>query len=858
MKNISRISILLYAYFAFAISVAFSYGKEFSFRVKVEPPESSQTQKYYVGLANSKINFYIEKNTWSEWAKVNSEQITGIKKIYPNLYLGRLPLVMHININPSVAETKVHIEFDIDGKQYSSQALSYASGSINIGVVQWEEDGISKMGTMAQYNQKYWNKIDAASALIGEIKRPEKLIIADRFIGSGNDFYEWKQGLDNLARIGFNVLLMPPNKNLRELMLKTGINKITWAVYNPPGYAFDFDETQTSDTAIKKWALDIAKQYINAGYDVKDMALFGLSDEPGWYFPNVFKYVNENPRNLERFHNYLKSKGLKPQDLGSSGWNWSSIKPIGRSVANKDLPSKKLYYWTCRFFADVSNGLFARTTRALEEAFYHGLPITVNWNFFAGRFYFPGPFGHNPDKNSPDAAMGSHDWLEFGRARGSTCMWTEDWFGDNLAYQWSFYCSKLKSAARKSNGIFGGYVIGRTAGEGVTQKMMTIFGHGGKIIKFYVFGPEYNFPGNCWSENPAVIKGTMRATTMAAKAEELLYPGKPLIPKVAILTPQSSLVWDQKEMEKASGIVDATNVNQNNATPTYMAEVYNLYLALMHANIPADFVDETDLLDSKTMSNYRVLYITAPNLPEECIKELRKWIESGGILVTTYAAITTDRYDEPTNSFYSFAGMKIEENPHPRIIISWNKWKDSGVDEIKRNDSSFKAAWTKGKIVSYKKNSEILAEFSDGSPAAIFTKVSKGGIVHYAFYPGCSYFLSQIESGKTGYNGLPCGFSEGIRNIILLPVEKAEVKKFVEVSQPIIEAIPLISEKGIAVTVLNWSGSEHGKITLGILCSEKIKEVESVLTGKISFVQDKGMVWCEIPVKDVDVLLLKK
>lgn len=841
-------------------SMAFSYGKEFSFRIKIEPPaESQQAGKFQVVINGTKVNFRLDKNIWSERTKVDNEGIAAIKKLYPNSYRRRYPLVIKIRIVPYIPETRIYLEYEVEERQYSSQALFIGSGAMNIGILQWEEDGITKMGTMAQYNNKYWDQINKVAESIGEIKRPEKLLIVDRFIGGDSDFYNWKQGLDNLSKLGVNVLLMLADPNLRNLMLQTGIKKIAYAVYAPPGYAFDFNEKETSDTAIKKWAQDIANSYIKAGYDIKDMALFGLSDEPGWYFPSVFKHVNENPNNLERFHSYLKARGFKPQDFGFKSWSdWDKVRPLGRSVANKDLPSKRLYYWTCRFYPDVSSAFFAKVTKALEAAFYPGMPITVNWNFFAGRYFFPGPFGNNRDKNSPDAAMGSHDWLDFGRVRGSTCMWTEDWFGDSLAYQWSFYSSKLKSAARKSNVEFGGYVIGRTAGEGVVQKMLTLFGHGAKVIKFYVFGPEYNFPGNCWSENPKVIKGIMRATAMVAKAEDFLYPGKSLIPQVAILTPQSSIIWDQKEMEKASGIVDATNVNQNNATTTYMAEVYNLYLALLHANIPVDFIDETDLNDPKIMADYKVIFITAPNIPAESIKSIQRWIEQGGYLVTTYGAAKADRYDEPLDSLYSYAGMKIDESAQPRIVISRKKWNDCSVDTIVDQTNSYNVAWSRGKIISTKKTAEVFLKFSDSSPALVFSPSGKGEIFHYAFYPGCSYFLSQIKSGKTGYNGLPAGFSEIIRETILLPVKKAGVKPFVSVSEPMIEAIPLVSEKGIAVTVLNWSGSDKNSIKLDIHYNEKISSVESISYGKIQYTQEKGIVSCEIPLKDVDILLLKK
>jgi hypothetical protein len=837
----------------------FPYGKEFSFRVKIEPPaeEAQKVKEFQVVIDGTKVNFKAPSGNWSEWTKVASEEIETIKKFYPNLYLGRYPLVISVRMVPYTPGAKISLEYDVDGKKYSAEALHFGTGPMAIGSLQWEEDGATKMGTMAQYNHRYWKEVDRAAGSM-QVQRPKKLLIVDRFIGGDSDFYDWKEGLDNLSRIGCNAMLMSPGKEMREMLLKTGISKIVWAVYNPPGYAFDFDEKETSDTAIRKWAQDIAKPYLESGYKTTDMVAFGLSDEPGWYFPSAFKPVVENPKNLERFHDYLKAQGLKPTDFGFKSWNdWDKVKPLGRSAANKDLGSRKLHYWTCRFFPYVSYGLFARTTKALEEAFYPDMPITVNWNFFAGRYYFPGPFGNNPDKKSPDAAMGGHDWLEFGRARGSTCMWTEDWFGDGLAYQWSFYASKMKSAARKSNVQFGGYVIGCTAGEGVVQKMLTLFGHGAKLIKFYVFGPEYNFPGNCWSENTKVIKGIMKASTMAAKAEDYLYPGKPPIPQVAILTPQSSQVWDLKEKEFADGIVDATNVNQNNATTGYMAEVYDIYLALMHANIPCDFVDETDLLDQKLLANYKVLYVTAPNLPSECLTSLKKWVAAGGTVVTTFGACTADRYDEPSADFQSWAGIKVDEPAQPRLLLTWNDWKDAGKEPVETGSGRFTAAWTRGKILSIGSGTEVIAKFGDGSPAMLLKKSGRGMIIHYAFYPGLSYFYSQMASNKY-QKDLPVGFSDIVRQAILFPVTKAGVVPFVSVSQPMIEAVLLMSEKGTAVTVLNWTGEKKEGVKLSIRSAGEISEVESITSGKVNFVRNGDTVTCEIPLEDVDILLLKK
>jgi len=274
-------------------------------------------------------------------------------------------------------------------------------------------------------------------------------------------------------------------------------------------------------------------------------------------------------------------------------------------------------------------------TRALEKAFYPGMPIFTNWNFFNGRLYVPGPVANNADKQSPDAAMGGHDWFEFGRMRGCTMLWTEDWFPDSMAYQWSFYCAKLRCASEKGGVQFGGYVIPRTAGDrkdGILQKILCIVGSGGKAIKYFVFGPEYNFPGNCYSENARVLPKMAEAHRMIGAAEDVLWPGKRPHTEVAILAPRSAEVWDRQDK-----IEDATNNRLNNSTVDYMAEVFDLYLALQHANIPVDFVDEDDLT-LEGLKPYRAVYVTEPNIPAEGQRGLVAWVKAGGTLAMAAGA----------------------------------------------------------------------------------------------------------------------------------------------------------------------------------------------------------------------------
>ncbi|MGD0090470.1 MAG: beta-galactosidase trimerization domain-containing protein [Planctomycetota bacterium] len=647
----------------------------------------------------------------------------------------------------------------------------------------------------------------------------------------------WREGIENLARGGFSVIMLPPDKRARAVLNSLGLRRTAWAVYCPPGYSHDYDLKDPAKE-LDDWARKEAKQYLDAGYEAKDMAFFAMCDEPGWYLPASFRALEKNPAALKRFQQFLQDQGLKPADVGCAAWE--EAKPIGVSGA-ATLPGKRLFYWSVRFLAWDSARYSGEATQALERAFYPGLPICVNWNNFQGRFYVPGPLFHNKDKTSPDAAMMHQDWLEFGRLRGCTTLWTEDWFDDSLAPQWSYYCRRLACAARAGGVEFGGYVIPRAAGnleDGILQKILCVVGHGGKAIKYFVFGPEYNFPGNCYSENSArVLPSMARAHRIIGQAEDVLWPGRPARNETAILYPKSAEPWD------ANGVVDATNVVPFTSTTDYMGEVYCLHRVCQRLNVPVDFIEEEDLT-AERLKSYKVLYVTEPNVPAEGQKGIAEWVKAGGTLVTTDNAAVRDRYNEPC----TVLADALEIWPQGRAPLNVAKVPQlKPAATVKGTRGSIVAKGVRGAVA--KHSGVVLDAFEDGAAAVVERVVGQGRALHFAFLPASSAW---------DWNGL-----HAVRPwLVDRPLQAAAVEPpvaldLLEGQERGVEAPLLLSAAGAAVTLLNWTRQELAELHVSVRLPFKAASVESVAHGALKFEEGDGRVKFALPLKYADVVRIK-
>jgi hypothetical protein len=702
--------------------------------------------------------------------------------------------------------------------------------------------GALQAGTEADYDKRYW------AGLAGPpTPSPRHIIVADRFIGADNDALAWRAGFSALRAAGANTLLVPPLAPLRPLLQQAGVPHIGWAVYAPEGKTRYI--AQGDPAALPAWAAAQAKPYGAAGYGPDEMAIFALADEPGWYYPKMLDLIRRDPDILERFRAYLRAQGLAPRDVGAP--DWSRVAPIGRSAV-RDLPSRRLFYWSMRFAPADSARYFAHATAALEQAFRPGLPIFVNWNNFAGRLYVPGPVANNPDKSSPDAATGMQDWPEFGRARGATLLWTEDWFPDKAARQWSYYAVRLASAARSQQAPgtaeqFGGYIIPRMSSaetpDGIAQKAMALVGHGGKAVQYFWFGPEYNFPGNCYSETPGALAAIRRANGLIAAGEDLLWPGRPMRSPVAILTPRSAEMWDAQDQRLPIGVQDATNANLNRSTSDYMAEVADLFAALQDANIPVEFVSEDDLT-ATGLKPYRVLYVTEPDVPAEGQAAIAAWTRAGGVLATVANAATHDRYHTPFTAL-----GPLTSPPRASAIVG-------AIDGVRFTaatgpSGAFQAAFPDlgGRPVA---GATVLARLGDGSPAIQAAPMGRGEHIHFAFMPGLSYVRLSPSAARDG-----AGRAAALRGWIAYPIARAHVAPPVTASDSGVETPVLVSAKGAAVTVLNWRGAPLASLDLRLRLPFPVGSVESVTHGRLPFTQTPQGVAVHMPLKAVDVLMVR-
>ncbi len=656
--------------------------------------------------------------------------------------------------------------------------------------------------------------------------------------------------VETLLRLGYNTLSHVPY----EVSKKLEIPYCQMGEHRPP-------DTLDEAVALEHYHSG-AKAFAEVFGSTKQMRTFAVSDEPHWYFPSRTDDLNNDAAVLERFQEYLQEKGLSPSELGQE--SWAEVKLGGSPDPEAPLSARRLWYHTVRFVGYDDSRRYGVAARALRQVYGDQLLAFTNWNS-------PGIFYLNLTQRSSDGhyLYASHDWFEFSRLGGGTCLWMgpgmEEGGGPHGSTfrTWSMMLNLLRSAAQQGPGRFGAYIhhggaIAEDRGHEVELSIMALAGYGGSAYNSWIYGPSYAFTEWMWSEKLGHYDDVADANRLIGKAEDFLVDGVPPPAEVALLWPIASQLYD---------------LNQNGYWTyncDFLVEMEHIWFALNHRGIPVEFVDDV-IVQRGDLAPYKVLYVTGPSLEHETAAAIRDWVRQGGQLWTCAAAGMRDEYNQPLDLLDDVLGVehrRVEKTqwdyaaknglknlpPLAKVVMeaseglgteAWNAYGSRGKFQVMMGQ-------VKGGQV---KGGQVRGRFDDGKPAVIRNQYGQGASLHFATMPGLAYGRGAHQVDRVPTTDYPPRIADLITNL----ATDADILAPVKTSPPYVEAVLLKSDKGRAVTLLNWSGKPLSRAQVTLLDAPDAGSVRSARLGDLKFRRGRdGSISVQLPMPRVaDVLLVE-
>jgi len=321
---------------------------EFSFRIKVdcsEQPPKNRLNVTYTGISKkgkkadkkadkTQDKYTVEADTWSEWIDIEAQN-------------GKFQPAMSLAIGPISGSATADVEFAVDSATYPARACfgdGRKKGSYRLGLKLMEgRYGQCRRGNDRAVQPALLEGVRYAPCGTGgpPAETPDR---RGPFHRLGRRLLHLERG-DRKPRAARDQHHAPaPEKTVQKHACVNRHRKVSWAVYAPPGYGVRLQRDIASDTVVQEWADKQAGEYMDAGFAPDDVAICHISDEPGWYYPKMFDKLAQDEPGALPFPRIPASAGVCSEGLRRT--EWKDVTPLGRSVADSDLASRKLYYWT--------------------------------------------------------------------------------------------------------------------------------------------------------------------------------------------------------------------------------------------------------------------------------------------------------------------------------------------------------------------------------------------------------------------------------------------------------------------------------------------------------------------------------
>jgi hypothetical protein len=488
---------------------------------------------------------------------------------------------------------------------------------------------------------------------------------------------------------------------------------------------------------------------------------------------------------------------------------------------------KRLLYWSHAFSGYSTGKMFTRLYQEMDKHNKARQALLDKGDKAGAAELGPFLYSFALRGNTFLMAGGSLDFFDFYRDSDNAMVY-ETSNRDARVWQWdSYLCEVGRSLRLNMDKKFGVYV--KPHRGAAVQRILAAVARGATFVFLYTYGPDYS-KGDSFSQSVNAMTASSKGMHLVGKSEHLIvgaeFEQKPQVAVVRDAT-SNSAEWEDGKW---------------------------VWAALMHSHVPMDALDQV-MLTTNDLSQYKAIYVTGGRTDVKVVKALKKYVEQGGVLYTGAGGLAFDDGQAPIAEMEEMFGVqgrtpaKLWGGPIRRYgatglgtFSSFGKAPE-GLELIDSPQGKLIPVVGHEAIKVAPGKAQVVAKFSDGSPAMVVNSVGKGKVYLSAVYPGLEY---AAKVHRPDFN-MPQDF-DGEKRAWVTAAIKDRVTVPVDVSVPVVEAISLVHAKTgkRSVVLMNW-GYETGKklvpqenVKLTITNGKGVTKVKSMMLDQELVMEKKG------------------
>jgi beta-galactosidase len=317
-----------------------------------------------------------------------------------------------------------------------------------------------------------------------------------------------------------------------------------------------------------------------------------------------------------------------------------------------------------------------------------------------------------------------------------------------------FYVGELQAGY----GVFGLRLGLPVTAEDLRDWMWTAVATGAKAINIYAYYPMsagYESGGYGLVELDGKLTARAQAAGAVARViarhQDFFLAARPARAEIAILyNPLANFVGGQQTFIAGGQTVGANNLSES---------LQGVYRAYYENNIPIDFVHLMDA-SAAHLAGYKLVIAPYPVLmPKAAIKELIEYVRAGGTLVAEARAGWNDERGFaseviPGGGLHEVCSCReVETKPIERQSRITIKESHAALPLLKTGDA-LEALFFEESFDLRSERARVLAAFSDGQPALVYSTFGRGRALVVGSFIGSAYYHFSHQANARFFTGL--------------------------------------------------------------------------------------------------------